>query len=55
MGEDIEFERVAPVIPVRDLDAAIPRYGRMGFRAFAYGGPDRYGYAVRCGAGWNCA
>jgi len=45
----IEFESVAPVIPVRDLDAALARYARLGFEVHAYDGPDRYGYADRGG------
>ena len=44
---DIAFSSVAPVIPVRDLDAALERYRRLGFEAHAYSGPDRYGYADR--------
>lgn len=41
------FERVAPVIPVRDLDAALDRYRRLGFAARAYAGDARYGFVDR--------
>jgi hypothetical protein len=41
------FERVAPVIPVRDLDAALDRYQRLGFTTHAYPGDARYGFADR--------
>jgi catechol 2,3-dioxygenase-like lactoylglutathione lyase family enzyme len=42
-----EFTSVAPIIPVRDLDAALDRYRRLGFDARAYEGPDRYGFVDR--------
>ena len=41
------FDEVAPVIPVRDLDAALARYRRLGFEAFAYESGERYGFANR--------
>ena len=44
---EIAFNNVAPVIPVRDLDAALDRYARLGFATRAYSGPERYGYADR--------
>jgi hypothetical protein len=31
MHPDVAFERVAPVISVRDLDAALAHYRRLGF------------------------
>ena len=43
----IAFTDVAPVIPVRDLDAALERYRRLGFETHPYEGDDRYGYADR--------
>ncbi|HEX5204436.1 VOC family protein [Paractinoplanes rhizophilus] len=43
------FESVAPIVPVRDLDAAIDRYRRLGFAVRAYAGPQRYGFADRDG------
>lgn len=43
----IVLTSVSPVVPVRDLDAALERYLRLGFDAHAYDGPDRYGYAER--------
>ena len=45
----VEFTSVSPVIPVRDLDAALDRYRRLGFETHAYPGPERYGYAARGG------
>jgi hypothetical protein len=47
MSDDIEFEQIAPVVPVRDLDAALERYRRLGFSARGYGGGDRYGFVDR--------
>jgi catechol 2,3-dioxygenase-like lactoylglutathione lyase family enzyme len=47
MADDVMFEDVTPVIGVRDLDAALARYRRLGFAARAYQGPERYGYADR--------
>ncbi|MEU9167180.1 VOC family protein [Streptomyces sp. NPDC048420] len=44
---DIAFTEVAPVVPVRSLDAALERYRRLGFAARAYDGPERYGFAER--------
>jgi hypothetical protein len=44
---EITFSSVSPVVPVRDLDAALDRYRQLGFDAHAYDGPDRYGYANR--------
>jgi catechol 2,3-dioxygenase-like lactoylglutathione lyase family enzyme len=41
------FEDVAPVLPVRDLAAALERYRRLGFRVRAYGHGTGYGYAER--------
>jgi catechol 2,3-dioxygenase-like lactoylglutathione lyase family enzyme len=46
---DVQFSSVSPVIPVRDLDAALDRYRRLGFDTRPYTGPDRYGYADRGG------
>nr|WP_209305669.1 VOC family protein [Mycobacterium sp. PS03-16] len=43
----MRFERVAPIIPVLDLDAALERYRRLGFDVRAYDGPDRYGFVDR--------
>ncbi|MEU6557696.1 VOC family protein [Streptomyces sp. NPDC046915] len=44
---EVVFSRVAPVVPVRNLDAALDRYRRLGFRAHAYEGQDRYGFVER--------
>lgn len=44
---DVTFTSVSPVIPVRDLDAALSRYRRLGFDTRAYAGPERYGFADR--------
>jgi catechol 2,3-dioxygenase-like lactoylglutathione lyase family enzyme len=43
------FERIAPILPVRELEVALDRYRRLGFEAHAYTGPDRYGFADRDG------
>lgn len=47
MDSAVEFERVAPVIPVRDLDAALDRYRRLGFAVQQYRGPERYAFVER--------
>lgn len=44
---EARFEEVAPVVPVRDLGAALERYRRLGFRADAYDGPEHYGFVRR--------
>jgi hypothetical protein len=44
---EVAFTNVAPVVPVRDLDAALDRYRRLGFAAHAYEGPNRYGFVER--------
>lgn len=41
------FLSVAPIIPVRDLDAALARYAALGFTANHYSGPERYGFVER--------
>jgi catechol 2,3-dioxygenase-like lactoylglutathione lyase family enzyme len=43
----IVFEDVAPVVPVRDLQAALERYRRLGFEVRAYGHGTGYGYSQR--------
>lgn len=45
---EIVFERVAPVVRVHDLDAALARYARLGF-AIELDEPARYGFAQRGG------
>jgi hypothetical protein len=47
MADEITFEDVAPVVPVRDLDAALDRYRRLGFTVRPYAGEERYGFAER--------
>jgi hypothetical protein len=47
MAVPVEFEDVAPVVPVRDLQAALDRYRRLGFNVRAYGHGTGYGYADR--------
>jgi catechol 2,3-dioxygenase-like lactoylglutathione lyase family enzyme len=42
------FRRVAPIFPVRDLQAALEYYGRLGFATRAYEGGE-YGFATRDG------
>jgi hypothetical protein len=41
------FERVAPVVPVSNLDAALERYRRLGFTVNVYGHGTGYGFAER--------
>ncbi|HET7027189.1 MAG TPA: reverse transcriptase-like protein [Candidatus Limnocylindrales bacterium] len=41
------FEEVAPILPVRDLDAALERYRRLGFEVSKADGAQRYGFAQR--------
>jgi catechol 2,3-dioxygenase-like lactoylglutathione lyase family enzyme len=47
------FERVAPVLPVRDVKAALENYRKLGFEVDAYGEPGdddpEYGF-IRRGA-----
>ena len=45
----ITFSSVSPIVPVKDLDAALDRYRALGFAAKAYDGPARYGYVSRDG------
>jgi hypothetical protein len=47
MSPPIVFKDVAPVVPVRDLQAALERYRRLGFEVRAYGHGTGYGYAQR--------
>ncbi len=47
MSKPARFDRVAPVVPVRDLDAALRRYAALGFDVHADDGPDRYGFVDR--------
>lgn len=41
------FESVAPIIAVRDLEAALARYRRLGFTTRSYEGAEPYGFADR--------
>lgn len=47
MSVSVTFERVAPVVPVSDLDAAVARYQRLGFDTKLYQGGGRYAFAER--------
>jgi hypothetical protein len=47
VADDVIVERVAPVIPVLNLEAALDRYARMGFQVRRYHGEARYGFADR--------
>src|SRR6266700_3423864 len=47
MSTPVEFEGVVPVVPVRDLQAALERYRKLGFAVRAYGHGTGYGYADR--------
>ena len=46
MPKRLEFTGVSPVIPVRDLEAALERYRGLGFTTELEEGP-RYGFAER--------
>jgi catechol 2,3-dioxygenase-like lactoylglutathione lyase family enzyme len=50
MSDEIIIKDVIPVMPVRDLDAALDRYRRLGFTVEAYTGGERYGFVERDGA-----
>jgi hypothetical protein len=43
----IDFTSIAPIVPVRNLDAALTRYRLLGFDTRAYQGPQRYGFVDR--------
>ncbi|MCQ4362187.1 bleomycin resistance protein [Mycobacterium gordonae] len=43
----MEFTSAASIVPVRNLDAALDRYRRLGFEAREYAGPERYGFVDR--------
>ena len=47
MEPEVVFERAAPVIPVRDLDAAMERYRRLGFQVERDTGPSSYAFVDR--------
>ncbi|QCO16297.1 VOC family protein [Azospirillum brasilense] len=45
----VQFERVTPILPVRDVRAALAHYRRLGFEASAYNDTDEdpiYGFLV---------
>ena len=42
------FRRAAPILPVRDVEAALAFYARMGFEVRRHG-PAPYGFASRDG------
>ena len=54
-NHSMDFEYVAPVIPVRDLDAALVRYRTLGFAAEPYTGGERYGFVERGGIHFHLA
>ncbi|WP_182873047.1 bleomycin resistance protein [Microbispora sp. H10670] len=47
MDSKVVFEAVAPVIPVRDLAAALERYRRLGFSARQSEEDPGYGFVAR--------
>jgi catechol 2,3-dioxygenase-like lactoylglutathione lyase family enzyme len=47
VSEVTSFESVAPVLPTRDVPAALARYEKLGFDVSVYQGRDFYGYARR--------
>jgi hypothetical protein len=50
---EVTMDRVAPILPVRDITAALAHYRQLGFEVRAYGPPGEpnpeYGF-VRCRA-----
>jgi catechol 2,3-dioxygenase-like lactoylglutathione lyase family enzyme len=42
-----DFTSVAPVLPTRDVQAALARYERLGFEVSIYSGGDFYGFVRR--------
>jgi hypothetical protein len=51
----MQFERVAPIFPVRDIDLAVEHYRNLGFDVHRYEGPDTCGFAVRGGVEFHLA
>ncbi len=49
MTERPTLTSAAPVLEVRDLDAALERFSRLGFAVHAYDGLERYGFVERDG------
>lgn len=47
MPEQVVFERISPILPVLDLDAALDRYRRLGFNVEPCAGGERYGFVDR--------
>jgi hypothetical protein len=45
----MSFQRLAPVLPVRDIALAMAHYRKLGFEVRAYEGPDPYAFAERDG------
>jgi catechol 2,3-dioxygenase-like lactoylglutathione lyase family enzyme len=43
------FDRAVPILPVRDVGAALAFYARLGFEVRAYADGTDYGYATREG------
>lgn len=49
MADDVTFDRIAPILPVLDLDTALERYRRLGFEVEPYRGGEAYGFVERGG------
>jgi DNA-binding MarR family transcriptional regulator/catechol 2,3-dioxygenase-like lactoylglutathione lyase family enzyme len=45
----LQFRRLSPIFPVRDLAAALAHYAALGFDAVAYNDGDQYGFVSRDG------
>ena len=45
----VTFASAAPILPVREFDAACARYERMGFTVERHAGGSEYGFAARDG------
>ena len=51
----MNFDRVSPVFPVRDIDLAVEHYRKLGFTVRRYEGPDAYAFAERDGIEFHLA
>ena len=49
MTVPVQFARVSPVFPVRDLEAALAHYASLGFETSGSNGGERYAFADRDG------
>lgn len=45
MVNSVNFEQIAPVFPVLDLDRSVKHYSALGFEVSVYAGDEDYAYA----------